>query len=481
VQTRRDQVQAHAFVVGRLVSAMVRAEPDAPMTPVRRFSIGLICGVLIGALVVAIFGVVGVFSPGGAKSWRKPNSLIVEKETGARYVLVDGQLRPVLNYASARLILKGEPIVARVSRKSLKGVPHGLPVGIQAAPDSLPDLKRGDGKTWQACSSMRPDVSGAPKPFVTLSVGARPPGRWLGPENALLVRAPDGTLYLGWNGRRLLLPAPWMQGALGYASARPHQVGWSWLNGVPAGPDLGAPDIPDRGQRGPTIDGHRTVVGQLFEAARPEGGSQQYVVRADGLSPLAPTAAALLLADPRTRNVYPAGQVRAIGVSSSALALAPRSKEVAGNQQHPSGLPELIEIRTGEMPCVQLVMNAADGPTVRLGVRAAPSSGGAVAPPRAGDRLLADQIVVAAGAGLLIREQPAPGVADGAVYLLVDTGVRYPLPSEEATETLGYRNVNPTPVPGPLLALLPVGPPLDPAAAHATEQVARPPVGGAAG
>ena len=39
MQTRRDQVQAHAFVVGRMVSALVRAEPDAPFSPLRRFTV----------------------------------------------------------------------------------------------------------------------------------------------------------------------------------------------------------------------------------------------------------------------------------------------------------------------------------------------------------------------------------------------------------------------------------------------------------
>ena len=32
-------------------------------------------------------------------------SLIIEKETGNRFILADGRLHPVLNYASARLLL----------------------------------------------------------------------------------------------------------------------------------------------------------------------------------------------------------------------------------------------------------------------------------------------------------------------------------------------------------------------------------------
>src|SRR5947209_17321732 len=155
MQTRRDQVQAHTFVVGRMVSALVRAEPDAQFSPLRRFTVGLVIGVVLGGITLAGFGVYGVFSPGGSRSWKQPGVLIVEKETGARYLYVDGQLHPVLNYTSARLIVGGPPTIVQVSRNSMRGVPHGLPVGIEAAPDYLPDLARLDGTQWQVCSALR--------------------------------------------------------------------------------------------------------------------------------------------------------------------------------------------------------------------------------------------------------------------------------------------------------------------------------------
>src|SRR3982751_603642 len=102
--------------MGRLVSAMMRAEPDEPHTPLRRFVVGMVIGVLLGGLAMAGFAVLGIVNPGGATSWRQAGALVVEKETGARYLFLNGQLRPVLNYASARLIIGGEPNVVRVSR-----------------------------------------------------------------------------------------------------------------------------------------------------------------------------------------------------------------------------------------------------------------------------------------------------------------------------------------------------------------------------
>ncbi|MFD0567150.1 hypothetical protein ACFQ2M_38235 [Kitasatospora saccharophila] len=40
MQSRRDQVQAHLFVMGRVAAGVLRAEPDAPDTPVGRTNRG---------------------------------------------------------------------------------------------------------------------------------------------------------------------------------------------------------------------------------------------------------------------------------------------------------------------------------------------------------------------------------------------------------------------------------------------------------
>jgi type VII secretion protein EccB len=454
------------------VSGLMQAEPDSRMTPLRRFAVGTIAGVLIGALLVAGFGIFGVIFPGGDKSWRQPKALIVEEETGARYVLVDGLLRPVLNYVSARLILGGEPQVARVSRNSLRGVPHGLPVGIPSAPDSLPDPGRTDGATWQVCSSTGRDPSGAPRPYVTVTVGGEQRLRPLAQQEALVVRTPAGQLYLVWNNLRLAVPSATVLGALGYAAAPQHLVGTAWLNALPAGPDLAAPSVPDVGRPGPAVGGHPTVIGQLFKVDDVASASQYFVVRADGLSPVTPTGAAMLMADPNTRKAYPNGTVDAVPLGAAALAAAPRSPTASIIASHPVTPPRLAGTGSGEAPCVRLDFDAANGPTAQVGVAAtgpdAAAAPDATTAPPAADRLVADRVVVAPGAGLLVRDLPGPGIADGALYLLVDFGVRFPLSGGPTLTALGYDKVTPVPVPTPLLALFPTGPALDPRAARAS-------------
>jgi hypothetical protein len=77
-----------------------------------------------------------------------------------------------------------------------------------------------------------------------------------------------------------------------------------------------------------------------------------------------------------------------------------------------------------------------------------------------GASLPAAGVVVPGGAGALVTEDPG-----GTVYLVTDTGFRYPVAGEEAVKALGFGGVRRQPVPAALLALVPAGPSLDPASA----------------
>src|SRR5262249_36216742 len=155
MQNKRDQVHAHRFVMSRLSAAVLQAEPDAPSSPMRRFSVGTFAGTMIAVVVVAGYAVFGLIFHGGSKAFTQPNAIIVEKETGSRFLLLDGTLHPVLNTASARLLTGSQGHVVAVSAKSLRGLPHGAPIGIPGAPDNLPDPAHLGGSQW---------LGGAPHP-----------------------------------------------------------------------------------------------------------------------------------------------------------------------------------------------------------------------------------------------------------------------------------------------------------------------------
>jgi ESX secretion system ATPase EccB len=85
---------------------------------------------------------------------------------------------------------------------------------------------------------------------------------------------------------------------------------------------------------------------------------------------------------------------------------------------------------------------------------------------RATGAVLADRIVVPPGAGALVTNLAAPDASAGGLSLVPDLGMRYSLPSVELLPVLGYGGVEVVPLPAPVLALVPAGPALDPAAAR---------------
>src|SRR5688572_19605649 len=142
MQSRRDQIHSYQFFLHRVISGLVAREADPAELPFRRLGGAALGSVMIAVLALAAVGVYGLVVGGGATSWRAGTFVIVEKETGTRYIYRDGYLHPVLNFASARLVL-GQPAPAKmVSAKSLVGVARGAALGIPGAPDALPDRGR---------------------------------------------------------------------------------------------------------------------------------------------------------------------------------------------------------------------------------------------------------------------------------------------------------------------------------------------------
>src|SRR5690349_19751744 len=102
--TQRHQLQAYQFLRRRLVSALQTGDANHPVPPSRRVVLSAAAGTTCAVLVAAGFAIYGAVRPGTGQDWRKPGQVVVERETGADFVLgADGLLHPVLNYTSARL------------------------------------------------------------------------------------------------------------------------------------------------------------------------------------------------------------------------------------------------------------------------------------------------------------------------------------------------------------------------------------------
>jgi len=471
MQTRREQVRAYRFVTRRLVSALLIGEPETTDLPMRRLGQAIIGSVLVGAIVLAGVGVYGLLNPGGGKPG--DNSLIIERETGARYVYINSTLYPVFNYASARLILGvADPPTQSLSRNSLRDLPRGTSYGIPNAPDSLPDATSLVTSPWTVCSAPR--SGDLPGPATRVIVGGAPPGGTTVGKNGLLVTVDgSGDRYLLWADTALKITRAATLTALDMASATPMAVGPALINGTVAGPDLSPPGLSGDGTAdGKPVDGKAAVVGTVYH----DEFGQYYIMRQDGLATMKPTMTRLMLGAGRHDHQ--------ISAATAGTLLTGRAMEPPG---FPGDLPKLVQPASARAAvCTTYtkvndtsttsVMQLYDEVPPQLAVSATEVTLGQTT----GGVRTADHVTVA-GQGALVRTAPSPGGSGSGttVYLVTNQGIRYPLDSRDgdAKTALGYGSVTPTEIPVAVLELLPLGPTLDigTARAQVTVQAPAPP------
>ncbi len=457
LRTRREQVQAYRFVTRRIVSAMLAGEPESNDLPMRRLGMALFASAMVGAIVLAGIGVYGLVT--GKQQGLSEQALVIEKETGAKYVYLDGRLYPALNYASARLVLdKSAPEVRTMSQKSLEGLPRGLPVGIPDAPDALPAPSKLLRLPWQVCQSSDPTGAGGSNTRAVIGrelAGASPLG-----ERGLLVSF-ENSYHLLWHNTRLRVANPAVLVALGLSQSSAIEVGRPLMNAVTAGPDLQPLAVPGKGAvASRPIGGAPARIGDVFQSA-----GQYYVLTQTGLATIGEVTARLALAG--------GGTARQITPDEVGGALVNVTVEPPGL---PPVMPALVNTPAPVAVCV-VDRDAAGKMPVTTTVeifRALPaelradSTEAVAAQQGARDRVsTVDQVVMTGGRAAVVRAVAGRGDAAGTAVYLVVNGMRYPFGQRngDARTALGYGAVTPTAVPAAMLALVPTGPTLDVTAA----------------
>ncbi|HET6532874.1 MAG TPA: type VII secretion protein EccB [Actinoplanes sp.] len=446
--TRQDQLHSYQYSLQRVVSALVTHDPEAYRSPLRRAGTTALISLVIAALAVGGAAIYGLLTGHSTVQLRDESVVFLEKGSGARYVYLrsDDRLHPVLNYASGLLIANGPaPKLVSTSRERLATVPLGDPLGIPQAPDSLPgkaDLRTAD---WSVCSATS---AGSARPQSTVLVGERPTDGTVAAAaaRALLVRDPTDRTFLLSGNRRFLIPPDRETAslrALGWNAQQPWPVAAAFVNAIPLGPDLVAPEVPAFGSRS-GVAGYR--VGQLLT-----DGSQWSVALADGAAAVTEVQARLLRARPAA---YPPRTL-----DNSFNTLPPSRIRLSAADGMPATVPELIT--PAERVCMTLPVDRLHAelridPTVPPGVavRGAATMPGGVQ---------ADLVYVARGKGALAVAAASPDApaGTGTVSIVTDTGLRYPIAGRELLGRLGYGGVSPRQVPAQLVALLPQGPALD--------------------
>lgn len=443
MRTKREQVQAQRFIVRRIVSAMISGEPETLDLPMRRVGIAAFVGAMIFVLVFAGFWVVGLMFPGGAKSWQVDGAIIVEEETGTRYVYAQGELHPVLNYASALLVVSnGDRAVHTVHQASLKETPRGRTIGIADAPDALPTKDLFTALPWQTCSAPNPVDPTSRDSYVLIGAPLSPAAD-LGGQGLLLANADKFYLVLGdtkYQIAQASLPA------LGTDKEQAIRVDDVLVNALATGPDL-AVDIPGRGNGGANLDGNDYRIGDVFT-----NNDKFYVLVADGLAPIGELSAELL------------------GTRKTPLPTGVVSSHMSSTVVEPAAFPQRRPtIREGLDGNTSAVCSVFQGGTLTVALHTPVPANLAgqttIAPLGKDDKIAtADHVWLPGGYGSLVRAEPTPEAPGGTVYLVTDQGWKFGL-TPEALAAFGYEKLTPVPIPSTLLALLPTGPELSQQAA----------------
>jgi type VII secretion protein EccB len=449
MRSRRDQVQAHAYVMARLTSALVHGEPDAPESPLRRTGLGSFGGLLLGTLAVAAFLIWGLLSPGGKAATLTAGELVMAKETGARYVYAGHELRPVLNWSSAMLLTGGNTAMTVEPAATLAGVPQGQALGIVGAPDTLPAASAVNKGSWLVCALSEGQAE------VSLTIGTNTPVSPLPPNGAVLVRA-EGAEYLIWHAQRLKLDASWIASALGLGRAQVTEVSPAWLNAVPAGQDLQPISVPERGGHGPTVGEVHTTIGQVLVTSNVGSPSEFYLAETGALVPITAAQAAIVLGDPTST-----GAGAPVPVSPAALVHAPIVRRVVPDTSDAPSAPPRDDASGPGAPCMDYDSAGSVPPTFVFAIPPAGAPPAMDSPGVTGSPQTANLILVAPGGGAFVRPQAAPGVGGDSLFLVTDAGVKFPVPSASAASALGYRAGRAIAMPASLLSLLPTGPALN--------------------
>jgi hypothetical protein len=232
-------------------------------------------------------------------------------------------------------------------------------------------------------------------------------------------------------------------------------VGLAWLNGLPAGMDIGPIDVPDRGKASSAVSGH-TVGDVLFDRTG-TGGKQYYLVLSDGVAAITDLQRSVLAGQYTMHpQEVPAAEIN--GMTKSHQLTPPSNTGV----RPPSSAPKLTD--AGATSTCALYRGAAQPPQIVVG--ALESAVSTRTQQQTGDgNALADAVWVPSAHIAVVRAMSSSSSVAGTYDLVTDNGVRYGVPTVAALHMLGYQEQQAVSMPAGLVSRIPAGPTLDPKAA----------------
>ncbi|NUR58947.1 MAG: type VII secretion protein EccB [Catenulispora sp.] len=464
--TRKEQLTATEFSRRRVLGAMLRPTAggvgEGVPRPIRAYFVAAV--VVVIALGVA--AAAGYLHPKPKDAWKKG---LIADGSGTEYVMLGGQLHPLVNATSARLLFGTTAPVSHPKDSEL--APYlreaGSAVGLTKVPGSLPAASALDLKDFTACATADGKTA--------VEVGfpaASGPGSLTG-QDALLAQDDTGQQWVVQDGLKYRIgDRAAVAAAFATGAVRARRVPTAWLGGISAGDVLGVPTISGRyGDQDP----HPAPAGfdriGMFGKTLGSGGavSDYYLVTGDGVASVTPTMYELYERDPRlaafkfSETILPVGKV----TPDMMVATSPST-----TLSWPSVPPHFSAgLQDASAPGTSVLCATFSGTFdqqgrahVELAARGSlPVPGGGAAGADAAAAAGAAAVSVRPGHGVIVRESGSDP-ATAPEYLLTDAGQRYEL-VEPAPLRLGYDGVASCEVPAQWLRLVPKGTPLDPAKA----------------
>ncbi|MET7272812.1 type VII secretion protein EccB [Streptomyces flaveolus] len=501
--SRRDELNAYTFAKRRTLASFLQPSPTGSEEGAPKPLRAVVPGLVVGVVVLAVFGAIGMFSPTAPKGWDEPGAhVIVASKSTTRYVVLktggETQLHPVLNMASAKLLLDPDKdSVITVAEDVLDSgkPPHGATIGIPYAPDRLPSPDEAEkAMRWAVCERPGPGGRAIQKAAFVLAEkewskteGA---GRLSGGE-LMYVVGPDGKSQYVVDSRGYAYPLAnpadkELLKALDTQGRAPQRVSQDWLDTLHKGDPIAIPDI--KGTPGADAGASDMLrqydkVGMVIKAY--DGRRMQYYVVLQGaVARISEFTATLLLNSGDLVGVGQAGEAQQ--VSPGAVV---DSTDFDGQRTWPSYRPQTVNdgsSATAGRNTVCNVLRSVDG---RNGTTTLSTWAGKDFPAQLPTG--SSSAYVTPGSGQLYRQFQGTETGAGGVFLVTDTGLRYALQSNNDSATddkgigtsakereqqlneaqiaqtrLGYEKVKPSPVPVNWSTFLPTGPRLSEAAAR---------------
>jgi type VII secretion protein EccB len=500
--SRRDELNAYTFAKRRTLASFLQPSPSGSEEGIPKPLSSLVPGLVVGVVILAVFGAVGMFSPTAPKGWDTPEEhVIVASKSTTRYVVLktgkQKQLHPVLNMASAKLLLDpSKSSVITVDEKVLDSgkPPHGATIGIPYAPDRLPTSGDAESaKRWAVCE--RPSDGGRAIQKAAFVLAKKEWSKTEGPNkltggDLMYVIAPDGkTQYVvDAQGTKYELEDPSdkeLLKALDTQGRAPQRVSQEFLDTLHTGDPVSIPTIDGTpgAKAGASVPLEQyDKVGEVIKAY--DGRRMQYYVVLPGkVARISEFTATLLLNSGALVGVGQAGEAQQV---SPGAVVDSTTFDKEGNW--PAYKPKAVNNGTSTTTGRNTVCNVlhsvgAKGRTtlstwVGTDFPAQLPTGSSSA-------------YVTPGSGQLYRQFQGTETSAGGVFLVTDTGLRYALQSNSDSATddqgigtsakqrkeelqeakiaqtrLGYEKVTPTPIPAEWSTFLPTGPRLSEAAAR---------------